>query len=252
LSLVFLLAFFLPGTLSAAQLTVSITNPVTGTVYHSPEGVIFTAAASAAGNQAITSVEFYDGSTLKFRDTVSPYTFLWYFSSAANGTHTWTAKVYDASGNSAVSPPVYLFVNIPVDTTAPSIPTGLTASATSCSQINLSWTASTDTGGSGLAGYKVFRNGVQIATTNLTSYNSTGLTGATSYVFTVAAYDNAGNTSGQSASRSVTTPSCLDTTAPSIPTGLTASATSCQPDQSFLDCVHRYGRVGSCRLQGIP
>src|SRR5262245_40912780 len=39
-----------------------------------------------------------------------------------------------------------------IDSTAPSIPTGLTASVVGCSQVNLSWTASSDTGGSGLAG----------------------------------------------------------------------------------------------------
>src|SRR5262245_59266314 len=107
------------------------------------------------------------------------------------------------------------------------MPTGLTSSAAGCSHINLSWTASTDTGGSGLAGYKVFRNGVQIATTSVASYNSTGLAASSSYSFTVAAYDNAGNTSGQSTSASATTPTCPDTTAPSIPTGLTASAFDC-------------------------
>ena len=113
------------------------------------------------------------------------------------------------------------------DNKVPSVPTGLAASAASCNQINLSWTASTDTGGSGLAGYKVYRNGVQIATTNLASYNSTGLAASTTYFYKVAAYDNSGNTSGQSTSRSATTTSCVDTAAPSIPTGLTGSAGGC-------------------------
>src|SRR5439155_7285824 len=71
----------------------------------------------------------------------------------------------------------------------------LTASVASCGQINLSWAASSDTGGSGLAGYKIFRGGVQITTANLTSYNSTGLAASTGYSFTVAAYDNSGNRS---------------------------------------------------------
>src|SRR5439155_1391448 len=103
----------------------------------------------------------------------------------------------------------------------------LTASVASCGQINLSWAASSDTGGSGLAGYKIFRGGVQVGTANLTSYNSTGLAASTGYSFTVAAYDNSGNTSAQSGSTSATTPACPDTTAPSVPTGLTASVASC-------------------------
>jgi chitodextrinase len=70
----------------------------------------------------------------------------------------------------------------------------------------------------------VYRNGVQIATTNLVSYISTGLTGATSYAFAVAAYDNAGNTSGQSAWRSVTTPTCLANLPPIANAGLDQTA----------------------------
>src|SRR5438046_2650545 len=38
----------------------------------------------------------------------------------------------------------------PPDTTAPSVPTGLSTVAGSCSQINVGWAASTETGGSGL------------------------------------------------------------------------------------------------------
>ena len=55
------------------------------------------------------------------------------------------------------------------DTTAPSVPAGLTASAASCSQINLAWIASTDAGGSGLRGYNVYRNGVYVKQVPATS-----------------------------------------------------------------------------------
>ena len=89
------------------------------------------------------------------------------------------------------------------DTQAPSVPTNLSATPVSSSQINLSWTASTDN--VGVTGYKVFRNGTQIATPGTTSYQDTGLSPNTTYSYTVAAYDAAGNTSGQSASVSATT-----------------------------------------------
>src|SRR5205823_3403588 len=46
------------------------------------------------------------------------------------------------------------------DTVSPSVPTALSASAPSCSQINLAWNPSTDGGGSGLKGYNVYRNSV--------------------------------------------------------------------------------------------
>ena len=49
--------------------------------------------------------------------------------------------------------------------TLSSTPTGLTATASSATSVSLSWTASTDTGGPGVAGYKVYRNRSLLATT---------------------------------------------------------------------------------------
>ena len=113
------------------------------------------------------------------------------------------------------------------DTTAPSVPTGLTASAISCSQINLSRNASTDTGGSGLKGYNVYRGGAYLKQVLTTSTSDTGLAASTSYSYTVSAIDNAGNESAQCSAANAATPACPDTTAPSVPTGLTATASSC-------------------------
>lgn len=112
------------------------------------------------------------------------------------------------------------------DTTAPSDPTGLIAAAVSTSQINLSWNMSTDTGGSGLAGYMLEQcsgasctSFVQIAAPTTTSYSSTGLTASTSYSYRVRAYDNAlpANNSGYSNIDSATTWTPVDTTPPSAP-----------------------------------
>lgn len=83
------------------------------------------------------------------------------------------------------------------DTTPPSVPSGLTAAATSTSQIDLSWTASTDN--VGVAGYNVYRNSVYFTSVAGTSYNNTGLTMGTTYSYRVSAYDAAGNESAQSA-----------------------------------------------------
>jgi chitodextrinase len=103
----------------------------------------------------------------------------------------------------------------------PSIPGGLTAAAVSSSRINLSWNASTDN--VGVAGYKVLRGGVQIATTSALTYADTALSPSTAYSYTVAAYGTAGNTSAPSSTASATTQAA---TPPSIPTGLSASAIS--------------------------
>jgi hypothetical protein len=88
----------------------------------------------------------------------------------------------------------------PQDTQAPSVPGNVTASAVSSSQINLTWSASSDN--VGVMGYKVFRNGqnAAIATLgNVTSFSNTGLVAGVSYSYQVSAIDAAGNESAKSA-----------------------------------------------------
>jgi hypothetical protein len=94
-----------------------------------------------------------------------------------------------------------------VDTTPPTQPEGLRATVVGPSQIDLSWTASTDN--VGIAGYTIRRNGAVIANTGTTatSYSDNGLSPATAYSYTVDAYDAAGNHSPQSATAQATTPS---------------------------------------------
>ena len=114
----------------------------------------------------------------------------------------YRVKSKDASGNLATSGD-FTFTTTAIDTTPPSIPTGLTATAISSSQINLSWTASTDN--VGVTGYRIYRSGTQIATSTSNTYSDTGLTASTLYSYTVAAYDAAGNISPQSSAASATT-----------------------------------------------
>ena len=113
---------------------------------------------------------------------------------------------------------------------APSTPAGLTAAAASVTQINLSWTASTDN--VGVTGYKVERctgaacsSFSQVATPSTTTFNDTGLISSTSYSYRVRATDAAGNLSTFSAT-STTTTMASDTTPPTAPTNLTAAAIS--------------------------
>ena len=88
-------------------------------------------------------------------------------------------------------------------TNPPSVPTNLAVTGTTSSSVALSWSPST--GSSGVAGYRVYRNGAQVGTTTTTTYTDTGLTASTSYTYTVAAYDAAGDVSAPSASVSATT-----------------------------------------------
>jgi chitodextrinase len=110
------------------------------------------------------------------------------------------------------------------DTTAPSAPTSLTASGTTQTTTNLSWTASTDN--VGVTGYDVYQGAIlKGSTTTATTFAITGLTASTAYAFTVKAKDAAGNISAASNTANVTT-LAADTTAPSAPTSLTASGTT--------------------------
>ena len=88
---------------------------------------------------------------------------------------------------------------------APAASSGVTALVDSSSQITLSWTPSTDSGGPGLAGYLVFRGGVLIGKTTGTRFADNGLTAGTQYCYTIEAYDNAGNDSTVSAQTCATT-----------------------------------------------
>jgi chitodextrinase len=117
--------------------------------------------------------------------------------SSDNGAQ-FTVVVSNTVGNVTSSAAV---LTVSSGTTPPSVPTGLSASAASSSQIDLTWSASTGS----VAGYKIFRGGNQVGTSTTTSYSDTGLSASTTYSYTVAAYDAAGNTSAQSSSVSATT-----------------------------------------------
>jgi chitodextrinase len=133
-----------------------------------------------------------------------------YSSSAAFPTSTYEATNYY----------VDVIFNPTGGGSVPGAPTNLSAVAASCSQINLSWTASTGT----VTGYYVYRNSTKIATTSSTSYSDTGLAASTQYSYYVVGYNSYGN-SGNSNTAQATTPACGSV--PGAPTNLTAAAASC-------------------------
>jgi len=142
----------------------------------------------------------------------------------------------------------------PPDTTPPSTPTNLTATAVSSSQISLSWTASTDNvavttyiaercQGTGCMTF------TQIATISGTSYTDAGLAPTTSYSYRVRAADAAGNLSGYSNVTNATTNALPppDTTPPASPANLVATATS--PSQINLNWTASTDNVGVTQVQ---
>src|SRR5206468_2475353 len=184
-------------------------SPVSGAVQVS-------SSVSIVGSLTVSQVQFYWDGNLIGSDSAAPYSVSWNTTSTNNGSHTLTAVATDTLGVRWNSAPVTVTVSNgpPPDTTPPSVPTGLTASAVSSSQIKLSWAASSDN--VGVSGYRVYRNGTQIATTSATSFPNTGLSPSTTYTYAVAAFDAAGNLSAQSSPASATTPAAPDTTPPTV------------------------------------
>jgi chitodextrinase len=129
-------------------------------------------------------------------------------------TYNYSIAAYDTAHPANVSAQSVPFTITTPDTIAPTVPTGLTKVSASSTQVVISWSASTDTGGSGLAGYRIYRGGTQIGTSGAATYTDTTVGGTTTYSYTVAAYDNAGNVSAKSSALMVTTP---DTIPPSVP-----------------------------------
>ncbi len=89
------------------------------------------------------------------------------------------------------------------DTTPPTVPVLQSVVPVSPLQINIVWLPSTDN--VYVSGYRLFRDGVQIATTTLVTFSDTGLVPATLYTYTVDAFDSYANISSTSVSRATTT-----------------------------------------------
>ncbi|WP_395844302.1 glycosyl hydrolase family 18 protein [Cystobacter fuscus] len=81
--------------------------------------------APATDNVGVSRVEFYKNGVIFSTDSTSPFTASDAFSnSGQNGTYSYTAKAYDAAGNSATSSGVSVQVNLPGTPPPPPPPGG--------------------------------------------------------------------------------------------------------------------------------
>lgn len=142
--------------------------------------------------------------------------------STGSYNHTWTVPNDDwAAGIGA-----FLATN---DTTPPSDPTSLQATAAGSSQIDLTWTASTDD--VAVSVYRVEQcqgagcvNFSEVAQPTATSYSAQSLNASTLYRFRVRAQDAANNLSGYSNIAQATTGAAGDAQAPTQPSSPDATA----------------------------
>ena len=138
-----------------------------------------------------------DGQTI---DTVTATSYV--DSAASDGSHRYTVAAIDQLGNTSGQ----AAVTVVVDTSAPSTPLGVVANATGGS-VTVSWAVASDSG-TGVAAYRVIRDGDPVATVTGTLYQEQANAGS---VYRVIAVDGAGNTSP---------PSLPATATPSFATGV--------------------------------
>ncbi|MFT3806283.1 hypothetical protein [Arenimonas sp.] len=117
---------------------------------------------------------------------------------ASNATYPISIATVADGSHSAVQANATTIVNVSAgggDTTPPTVPSNLKASVL-VNKVKLSWNASSD-GGTGVAGYRVLRNGALIATVPTPTYSDAPGKGVWSYA--IIAFDAAGNASAASA-----------------------------------------------------
>jgi chitodextrinase len=156
---------------------------------------------------------------------------------AAGAGYSYRVHATDAAGNLSSFSNLASATTPAVDTQPPTAPGNLIATSASASQINLSWTASTDN--VGIHGYSVERCLTTSCTfivissyTTSTIFNDSGLTPGTGYSYRVQASDSVGNLSPYSNMATATTPA-LDTGPPTAPANLTAAPSANQISLSW-------------------
>jgi chitodextrinase len=178
---------------------------------------------------------------------------------ASNTTYVYTVRAYDTASpanESALTAAVSVTTPVapPVgDFTPPTVPGNVTAIATSTTSIQISWTPSTDA--SGIAEYRVFREGtsVAIAVTQNTTFTDTQLTPNTTYTYFVTAVDGAtpSNESARSDGASATTGPGSgpgDTTPPTVPGNVRADARSSSTIRIRWEASHDQSGILEYRL----
>ncbi len=114
-------------------------------------------------------------------------------------------------------------VNASVDDTAPTAPSSLTQLDSTAGSVTIGWNAATDD--SRVAGYRVYRDGVETGTPAGTTAIVGGLACDTQYSIGVEAYDPAGNSSTRTVLANATTAACDSTPPAATVTAPLANAT---------------------------
>jgi fibronectin type 3 domain-containing protein len=200
----------------------------------SDTSVAFSWSASTAGpGCTLSGYNIYQvtgGTTYTFITSVTGATSTSIGSLSPNTSYTYAIEAFDSSGNTSARTTTITIATQP-DTTAPTAPGSVTATATSSNTVNLVWTASTDN--IGVVGYRIYRSDkgttpLAILNNANLSYSDTSAAADTTYTYQVSATDAAGNESTKTSSNAVKTPAPVGSTAPSAPGSLQAPIVATQ------------------------
>jgi hypothetical protein len=182
--------------------TVGTPSNISGVAYGSPAQASLTFTAGATGGKSITNYKYStDGTnytTFSPPQTTSPLTI---GGLTAGTTYAFRLKAINANGDSVAtsassSAKVY---------TVPQAPTigAVSTNTSAVGQVNVAWSAPSNTGGDDISGYQITSSpGSITATASSSPYVMTGLTQGTNYTFTVKAANAAGYSAASSSSSS--------------------------------------------------
>ena len=209
--------------------TVTVTTPAPDTAPTTPTNLHATAVAHTTATLAWNPSTDNSGSVTYRIEMSSIYsswamettqTSITWTSLSPNTTYSFYVFAFDSSGNRSANSNT-LTVTTLADTTPPTSPE-LSGSVLGPSQVSLTWTAATDENQWWSLPYQVFVNGSPAAHVNWDAERRVHirhLTPATTYVFTVQAWDTSGNRSTSNPVTLTTEPSS-DTVPPTAPTDL--------------------------------
>ena len=215
---------------------VSLTAPGNGAIVSGTVAV----TASASDNVGVSRVEFYQDGALLSAGNVSPYSYSWNTSTVANGSHTLSAKAYDAAGNVGQSASLPVTVkNQVADSSAPVVSAFTLPATASSLTVQISGLSATDN--VAVTGYLVSESSTAPAagaagwsSAAPSSFSFAGSGARTAYAF---AKDAAGNVStAKSAQVTITLPSGT-TTASLGYAPASGGATVDSRDQNVIDAT---------------
>ncbi len=238
-------------TSTAASYENMFVKPVDTIPPSAPQGLAFTASTSqinvtwgaAADNVGVAGYNIYRNGTLA---GTTGGLFYQDFNMPANTTFTYAVSAFDALKNTSTRTLLTAATRANPDTQPPSMPTGLTIKPVTSSQVNLTWSPSTDN--VGVMAYKIYRGASPASlpiyassTTNV--YSDLNCSPTATYYYALQSIDAAGNVSA--ISPAVSGRSLPDTIAPSIPATLSASSvTSTNVTLSWKPSTDNVGVAG--------